>query len=893
MRFCEIHNTTKWIYLVIFGVLLSGKTLSQGVCSGKWNAPIWQENFGVGTRPVSLSEAGSTAVTSYKLVTHDCPDDGQYAVTRATGEGVVITCFNNAWPTIRQDHTGQTNGRFVIFNASYTQGQFYEQKINGLCGGRGYEFGVWAASILFPHICSGVGINPNLTFRIETASGVLLKTYNTGAFPKTDPFEWQNFKIDFELPKGQHQVVVKISNVAGGCGNDIAIDDLSLRMCQPQVSVISSATNAQHCVGTPVELFSNLGTHTDLVLQWQQSAPKSNLWRNIIGANKSQTFINAQQDTQYRLLMAADSGSFHAQCAWPSDTVALVVKPLSAACVGTLQVGFYDGETVNLSNLLGDSLKTNVSWLSSNPSIGLPSAGSGSVPNFTATNAGNSPIETSLTITSNTSVQQKITLKITVYPQIKPFAVAGGGVLESPETQKAVSLSGSQEGVKYVLVKNDLPTALVVEGSGEPFSFGAYPTGIYTATAYWQNAQSLAKPMIGKAVVSNFGCPPQSPLVVPSSQAVCAGMPLESLFGFVDDGFTVDWYDAPTGGNLLLAGSLEYKPTGAGVFYALARNIQTNCSGTSRASSTVEVFEKPVFELKSIESSCDGETAKNDAQIAISNLRNGQRFDLNAGLTYTNGKTYETALEIAADSVLSNNLPNPAMSQVYTVRVFGAAGCFKDLNVTLARKTCTFCPPQGPSVVPTSQRVCALDDIEPLKGYTASPDVTVDWYDAPAGGRLLAQGQLSYKPVSGGLFYAQARVSSTGCINTDRAVSRVEVTNKPVVELEIIPPTCVGDVPQNDAKIIITNPQSNTRFSFVKGEFTTTQDRDFDSAAAVPMDGVLVDNIENPDFFKVFYTIRIFDENGCFSDKIAFIEPFQCNCGTCVLLKMKRKTKSK
>jgi hypothetical protein len=58
----------------------------------------------------------------------------------------------------------------AIFNASYTVGEFYKQTVSGLCGSTTYEFAAWMANILTSIACGSAGIDPNLTFRIESLS---------------------------------------------------------------------------------------------------------------------------------------------------------------------------------------------------------------------------------------------------------------------------------------------------------------------------------------------------------------------------------------------------------------------------------------------------------------------------------------------------------------------------------------------------------------------------------------------------------------------------------------------------------------------------------------------------------------------------------------------------
>ncbi len=47
-------------------------------------------------------------------------------------------------------------------------------------------------------------------------------------------------------------------------------------------------------------------------------------------------------------------------------------------------------------------------------------------------------------------------------------------------------------------------------------------------------------------------------------------------------GETVDWYDASTGGTLLLSGNTSYTPSGPGTYYAESRVIISACTSATR-----------------------------------------------------------------------------------------------------------------------------------------------------------------------------------------------------------------------------------------------------------------------------------------------------------------------
>jgi len=90
--------------------------------------------------------------------------------------------------------------------------------------------------------------------------------------------------------------------------------------------------------------------------------------------------------------------------------------------------------------------------------------------------------------------------------------------------------------------------------------------------------------------------------VNPSNPTICEGEAIPDLSAEVGGGETIDWYDSSSGGNLLLASSLTYGPTGsfsAGTytFYAEARNMATDCVSSSRTPVVMQINPLPVVTI--------------------------------------------------------------------------------------------------------------------------------------------------------------------------------------------------------------------------------------------------------------------------------------------------------
>ncbi len=88
-------------------------------------------------------------------------------------------------------------------------------------------------------------------------------------------------------------------------------------------------------------------------------------------------------------------------------------------------------------------------------------------------------------------------------------------------------------------------------------------------------------------------CPPVELPLSNGDQEICAGDPLVALSVSTGVEQTVDWYDAPIGGNLLQSGSLTYLPTVPGIYFAEARNLINNCVQTTRLAVALIEHENP------------------------------------------------------------------------------------------------------------------------------------------------------------------------------------------------------------------------------------------------------------------------------------------------------------
>ena len=328
------HLTAIKLYLIgLFVVSFSISAKSQ-LCTGSLGDPVININFGAGTNP---GPALSAAATNYQFVSFDCPNDNYYTVRNAT-----VNCFSSSWHSLLQDHTGDANGYFMLVNASIQPSDFYVDTVRGLCPGTTFEFAAWISNMITPSACGGNSIQPNITFSIETKAGVVLSSFNSGNIPPTAAISWQQYGLYFKTPPGVSDVVVRMKNNApGGCGNDLALDDITFRPCGP---LINSSINGlglfiNVCEGdtASVKLSAQTsGGYTSPVYQWQISTDNGGTWVDIPGADSTVYKRVPTKAGKYLYRMAvAEAGNIGlSTCRVVSTALTVTVNPLPVPAAG-------------------------------------------------------------------------------------------------------------------------------------------------------------------------------------------------------------------------------------------------------------------------------------------------------------------------------------------------------------------------------------------------------------------------------------------------------------------------------------------------------------------------------------------------------------------------------
>lgn len=279
-----------------------------GFCSGSKGDPIFHEDFGSGS---GTGNALSPGVTSYVFVEGRDPYDGEYTISDVLG-----TTFATWYSSLPQ--TTISNGRALIVNADFTAGRFYRTEISGLCENSTYEFSAFLMNVHRSNtgVCQGGDIPINVRFEIwDETDSVLLKEGNTGDIFSSSAAKWEQYALTFSTEPGQETVILKMfNNGEGGCGNDLAIDDIIFRSCGDLTTITSDkGENGIYSLceeNTPAELSLTAtpdnSVYEEHFFQWQSSSDGEN-WQNIAGET-SGTFQESSVNTTtyFRVKVAED-----------------------------------------------------------------------------------------------------------------------------------------------------------------------------------------------------------------------------------------------------------------------------------------------------------------------------------------------------------------------------------------------------------------------------------------------------------------------------------------------------------------------------------------------------------------------------------------------------------
>lgn len=348
----------------IFLLTAVGAHAQLGFCPGSKGEPLFTENFGNGTTYGPALPAG---VTTYAFVT-GAPNDGQYTVHNNSYQ---YTTWHNALDHT-PDATNGPNGKMLLMNANaVTSGDFYKKTVTGLCVNTTFEFSAWVMNVYNPssNYCGAGQIPINVRFEIwNAAETILLGSGNTGNIFGTPTPLWQQFALVFTTVSETSVVLKMKNNGVGGCGNDLAIDDISFSACGDVTTVSSpSVTGDTFTTCTnPVSLQLQAATASAVpyFYQWQTSTDGVS-WTDVVGATASSyTTPNIGSLTYYRVKAAQDVANLsNVFCSTASNVFTISILSSPGAAVSNGNVTICSDETIPALSVVSQP-QTSVSWYS-------------------------------------------------------------------------------------------------------------------------------------------------------------------------------------------------------------------------------------------------------------------------------------------------------------------------------------------------------------------------------------------------------------------------------------------------------------------------------------------------------------------------------------------------
>ena len=288
----------------------------KGQC-GSLGEPIVNIDFGT-----DVPDLGG-GVTTYRYV-NGGPSDGQYTLSKNAN-------FNNGWHNM-PDCSG--DGFMLVVNADdNTAGEFYRIPVEGLCENTDFYFSAFIANVNTPQQCPGELILPNVKFMILDQEGNKIDSVDTGNIPASSSPEWLEYGISFNTGNNTEFQLVLINNNRGGCGNDLAIDDIQFRPCGPEIALdmdlaLKQTDTLFFCEGDIVSIIISSkiiseGEYTsNPVFQWQTRPNDQAEWDDIPDENDEELTFMPVHDQWYRLSAAATTDNLSVRlCRIVSDSI--------------------------------------------------------------------------------------------------------------------------------------------------------------------------------------------------------------------------------------------------------------------------------------------------------------------------------------------------------------------------------------------------------------------------------------------------------------------------------------------------------------------------------------------------------------------------------------------
>lgn len=260
-------------------------------------------------------------------------------------------------------------------------------------------------------------------------------------------------------------------------------------------------------------------------------------------------------------------------------------------------------------------------------------------------------------------------------------------------------------------------------------------------------------------------------IIVPPTAAIAidnarCGSGSLTISANVNTNETIDWYDVPTGGAILIGGTGTTTFTTpvintTTVYYAEVRNLTAGCLSVIRTPVTATINQLPNAAIGTDNSRCGSGT------VTISAAANaGETIDWFSSLTATT--TIGTGLSYTTPSISNTSIYYAEVRNTTT-------GCISSVRIPVNATINNI--PNTP--ITTGDSKCGPGSLT----LTATPrtDETIDWYDQSVNGTLLLTSNSFTTPLitSTTTYFAEVRNLNTGCLSAIRTAVLAEIITTP------------------------------------------------------------------------------------------------------------------
>ncbi|MGG9960176.1 T9SS type A sorting domain-containing protein [Ferruginibacter sp. SUN106] len=754
---------------------------------------LYTQDFGSGVGlKNAIPTSPNTASTTYIGSTTAPLSINRFSITNNAVNGDASN-----WISLT-DHTGGANGNMMVVNADASASIFYRDTLPVACPGQQYSVTLWAAFIgntSYQTTCNGLGgfKYPKFLIKIrDLATGLVITQTTTADITSTS---WTQYGMKFGLPAGYSNLILEIVNAGpGGCGNDVAIDDIQFGSCS--AAPTANVSGAGGCLGTSTTFNSTLSDPTAIsgtpVYQWQVATALAGPYTDIVGATSANYTIPslAASDTgkYYRVIVASSGNIGIAGCQYISPGIKLngLVPSTAPASVSATASTICNSGSTTLT-AVGATLGTgaNYQWgtgsvVGTNPIVGATSSTLTVSPSSTTTYW----VQVQNTTSPCSATTGGVTKVVTVnQPSVAPSSISGADFCNPGSTTLTVGGGALGTGANYQWGTGSVVgTSPIVGATGSTLTIS--PT---STTTYWVRIENGTAPCAlttgGVTKIVTVMQPSVAPASVSATAStICnsGSTTLTAVGATLGTGANYQWGTGSVIGTNPIVGAtsstLTVSPSSTTTYWVQVENTTSPCAATTGGVTKVVTVNQPSVAPSSI----SGADFCNPGSTTLT--AGGGSLGTGANYQWGTGSVIGTNPIVGATS--STLTISPTSTTTYWVRIEnGTAPC--SLTTGGVTKVVTVTQPSvaPASVSATASTLCGSGSTTlTAVGATLGTGANYQWGTGSVVGTNPIVGAtgstLTVSPSSTTTYWVQVENTSSPCTAVTGGVTKVITVNQ-------------------------------------------------------------------------------------------------------------------